>query len=216
MKSHVFYVSASVPWDQLHLQTSPYIPDSTTFPSCALMRDGSSPDWLEEGEPTPILQSQNGHSSLPSSSLSTGNRWAVFLQEHEKQIFTGLVWKRRVSVFLCLVLYVFINIFFTRVISCLSSLSIELVIIVVLLEAVFDSNDYLHHPPIFLICFILNAKGLFSKRRQLILTDTPRLLYIDPVCMILKGEIPWTDTQPVSFIQVRKSHTLGHASFKLF
>ncbi|XP_065899379.1 3-phosphoinositide-dependent protein kinase 1-like [Dysidea avara] len=34
-------------------------------------------------------------------------------------------------------------------------------------------------------------KGLFSKRRQLILTDAPRLYYVDPVAMELKGEIPW-------------------------
>ena len=35
------------------------------------------------------------------------------------------------------------------------------------------------------------CQGLFSKRRQLILTDAPRLYYIDPVAMELKGEIPW-------------------------
>ncbi|XP_019853875.1 PREDICTED: 3-phosphoinositide-dependent protein kinase 1-like [Amphimedon queenslandica] len=35
-------------------------------------------------------------------------------------------------------------------------------------------------------------KGMFSKRRQLILTDAPRLYYVDPVAMVLKGEIPWS------------------------
>lgn len=40
-------------------------------------------------------------------------------------------------------------------------------------------------------------KGLFAKRRQLVLTDTPRLLYIDPVEKVCKGEIPWSeDLQP--------------------
>ena len=33
---------------------------------------------------------------------------------------------------------------------------------------------------------------MFSKRRQLILTDAPRLYYVDPVAMVLKGEIPWS------------------------
>ena len=33
--------------------------------------------------------------------------------------------------------------------------------------------------------------GFFYKRRQLILTDAPRLYYVDPVVMELKGEIPW-------------------------
>ena len=37
-------------------------------------------------------------------------------------------------------------------------------------------------------CF---SKGLFAKRRELILTDAPRLYYVDPVAMVLKGEIPW-------------------------
>ena len=38
---------------------------------------------------------------------------------------------------------------------------------------------------------LLVTQGLFSKRRQLILTDAPRLYYVDPVAMELKGEIPW-------------------------
>lgn len=37
-------------------------------------------------------------------------------------------------------------------------------------------------------------KGLFAKRRQLILTDLPRLIYIDDEKMIQKGEIPWSDS----------------------
>jgi 3-phosphoinositide dependent protein kinase-1 len=40
-------------------------------------------------------------------------------------------------------------------------------------------------------------KGLFSKRRQLILTDAPRLYYVDPVAMELKGEIPWSSSMRV-------------------
>ncbi|XP_021929412.1 3-phosphoinositide-dependent protein kinase 1 isoform X3 [Zootermopsis nevadensis] len=35
-------------------------------------------------------------------------------------------------------------------------------------------------------------KGLFARRRMLLLTLGPHLYYVDPVNMILKGEIPWS------------------------
>ncbi|KAI9222391.1 kinase-like domain-containing protein [Blastocladiella britannica] len=40
--------------------------------------------------------------------------------------------------------------------------------------------------------FVLKRKGLFSKKRFLILTDTPRLIYIDSDKGEVKGEIPWS------------------------
>lgn len=40
-------------------------------------------------------------------------------------------------------------------------------------------------------------KGLFPRRRQLILTEGPHLYYVDASAMVLKGEIPWTkDLRP--------------------
>ncbi|TMW60269.1 hypothetical protein Poli38472_000311 [Pythium oligandrum] len=39
---------------------------------------------------------------------------------------------------------------------------------------------------------ISKRKGLFSKKRHLILTSKPRLIYIDPIRMKQKGEIPWS------------------------
>uniref|UniRef100_A0A8D8RUX1 3-phosphoinositide-dependent protein kinase 1 n=1 Tax=Cacopsylla melanoneura TaxID=428564 RepID=A0A8D8RUX1_9HEMI len=35
-------------------------------------------------------------------------------------------------------------------------------------------------------------KGLFSRRRTLMLTTGPHLYYVDPASMILKGEIPFS------------------------
>uniref|UniRef100_A0ABM0M5R5 3-phosphoinositide-dependent protein kinase 1-like n=1 Tax=Saccoglossus kowalevskii TaxID=10224 RepID=A0ABM0M5R5_SACKO len=35
-------------------------------------------------------------------------------------------------------------------------------------------------------------KGLFARRRQLLLTEGPHLYYVDPENMVLKGEIPWS------------------------
>uniref|UniRef100_A0A8C7H6Z3 3-phosphoinositide-dependent protein kinase 1 n=1 Tax=Oncorhynchus kisutch TaxID=8019 RepID=A0A8C7H6Z3_ONCKI len=38
----------------------------------------------------------------------------------------------------------------------------------------------------------LLLKGLFARRRQLLLTEGPHLYYVDPVNKVLKGEIPWS------------------------
>lgn len=35
-------------------------------------------------------------------------------------------------------------------------------------------------------------KGLFARRRMLLLTTGPHLYYVDPTAMVLKGEIPWS------------------------
>ena len=40
---------------------------------------------------------------------------------------------------------------------------------------------------------------MFSKKRTLILTTLPRLLYADPDAKKLKGEIPWLPDKPVIF-----------------
>ncbi|XP_022231868.2 3-phosphoinositide-dependent protein kinase 1 isoform X1 [Drosophila obscura] len=40
--------------------------------------------------------------------------------------------------------------------------------------------------------FVNKRKGLFARKRMLLLTTGPRLIYIDPVQMIKKGEIRWS------------------------
>lgn len=41
---------------------------------------------------------------------------------------------------------------------------------------------------------VFKKKGLFPRKRQLILTDLPRLFYIDPEKLLQKGEIPWSES----------------------
>ncbi|XP_066581133.1 3-phosphoinositide-dependent protein kinase 1 isoform X2 [Prorops nasuta] len=40
--------------------------------------------------------------------------------------------------------------------------------------------------------FVNKRKGLFARRRMLLLTTGPHLYYIDPIQKVLKGEIPWS------------------------
>jgi len=45
-------------------------------------------------------------------------------------------------------------------------------------------------------------KGLFARRRMLLLTQGPHMYYVDPATMVLKGEIPWSAelrTEPKNF-----------------
>lgn len=45
-------------------------------------------------------------------------------------------------------------------------------------------------------------KGLFARRRMMLLTRGPHLYYVDPATMVLKGEIPWSAeirTEPKNF-----------------
>lgn len=41
--------------------------------------------------------------------------------------------------------------------------------------------------------FVSKRKGLFARKRMLLLTTGPRLIYIDPTQMVKKGEIPWSE-----------------------
>lgn len=52
-----------------------------------------------------------------------------------------------------------------------------------------DENEYIIKHG-----FINKRKGLFSRRRMLLLTSTPRLIYIDANANVKKGEIPFDST----------------------
>lgn len=65
--------------------------------------------------------------------------------------------------------------------------------------------------------FINKRKGLFARKRMLLLTTGPRLFYIDPVQMVKKGEIPWSPelrVEPKNF-KIFFVHTVSHLFFLL-
>lgn len=105
LKAHPFF--AGVEWGQLEHKTAPFRPDPTRFPTDKHMRDGANDEWQLEGDPTPIQtsrqsQSDNGALLLSAESASqTGNsKWEQFLSPPERRVFTGLIYKRRVSTIL--------------------------------------------------------------------------------------------------------------------
>ncbi|KAL5290009.1 PDPK1 family protein [Megaselia abdita] len=59
--------------------------------------------------------------------------------------------------------------------------------------------------------YINKRKGLFARRRMLLLTTGPKLIYIDPIAKIKKGEIPWSADlriEPKNF-KIFFIHTVG-------
>ncbi|KAL7747304.1 serine/threonine protein kinase [Sorochytrium milnesiophthora] len=62
---------------------------------------------------------------------------------------------------------------------------------------------------------VSKRKGLFAKKRFLILTDAPRLVYIDEDKMVVKGEIPWSERLVPEFKNKRNFfvHTPGRTYY---
>lgn len=109
LKGHSYF--SGIPWNTLEESTPPYIPDPTTFPSTADMRDGASDEWIFEGEATPIQvhgagygDRSDGHNRQIAAEAASKEPpeewWKSFLLDGEQQVFTSIVWKRKVSLFL--------------------------------------------------------------------------------------------------------------------
>ena len=105
LKSHAFF--DNIEWGKLSEKTAPFQPDSTRFPSDKHMRDGASDEWLMEGDPTPIQSSRQSdtHVLEAATPVSGTSKWERFLVPPEKRVFTGLIYKRKVSLCCIVVVY---------------------------------------------------------------------------------------------------------------
>lgn len=63
---------------------------------------------------------------------------------------------------------------------------------VLFLFAFFRRHQFVENNLILKMGPVDKRKGLFARRRQLLLTEGPHLYYVDPVNKVLKGEIPWS------------------------
>lgn len=52
--------------------------------------------------------------------------------------------------------------------------------------------------------FLEKKKGLIPRRRMFIITLGPRIYYIEPNTMVLKGQIPWTEQLKVDVKNFKK------------
>jgi 3-phosphoinositide dependent protein kinase-1 len=181
VKQHDFL--SDLQWDDLLSYPPPFIPDASSYPDTSRMRDGADEDWFLDGEATPILHDKHHRESCEELQISNSNPDSLAKSPSNG----GLSNRSSLS-------------FFTRRQSSSTSSS--------------GNNHHNSHQSHNLICndvscfldadekhvftgIVLKRVGLFSKRRQLILSDRPRLIYFDPTTLEVKGSIPWTWEHPV-------------------
>ncbi|CAM9351095.1 unnamed protein product, partial [Ectocarpus fasciculatus] len=183
--SHPFFTGVDNPirWGHLLEQEVPYHPDPATFPSTTSMRDGADDEWLSDGEATPIAYNPVAYKKGARPSVDgqdSFSRAAV----HSTPGGTG----------------------FANVVPLLvgDMDNVSSPPAKADLGRYWDSHLLLGEEHVF-GGIVWKRKGLFSKRRQLVLTNKPRLIYFDPATTEQKGEIPWSIEYPVECIPMSGS-----------
>lgn len=94
LKAHLFF--NGIDWGTLDSNIAPYIPNPNNFPSTNNMRDGSTDDWLLEGEATPIVSKHNVLRSTAGLSMKSRSTsvYQNYLHPDEFEIFQSTVYKR--------------------------------------------------------------------------------------------------------------------------
>lgn len=176
VKQHGFF--SDLKWHELLSYTPPFIPDSSCYPDTSNMRDGADDEWFLDGEATPILYDHNHRESCNEIRMQHAsiNHDAIAKSSSNG----GSPLSGRSSM----------NLFIRRQSLSTSSSGTS--------PACSDVSCFLDADEKHVFTgIVLKRVGLFSKRRQLILTDRPRLIYFDPATLEKKGSIPWTWDHPV-------------------
>lgn len=102
LRAHPFFHGIS--WASLSRTTPPFIPDPVNLPDPNEMSDGAFDDWMMEGDATPIDDPYDLISFGSPSTSANPSKWDALLMPDETVVYSGLVWKRKVSIWLFLFL----------------------------------------------------------------------------------------------------------------
>uniref|UniRef100_A0A8C9T4U1 3-phosphoinositide-dependent protein kinase 1 n=1 Tax=Scleropages formosus TaxID=113540 RepID=A0A8C9T4U1_SCLFO len=200
LKAHPFF--ESITWENLHLQTppklTPYLPAmSEDDEDCY----GNYDDLLSQFSSMQVSQSTSSlpvpESTPPQRSNSNieqyihdldNNSFELDLQfsDEEKQL---LLEKQTVGNPWCRLL-VFSGMCYVYIVISTTPPVIHLSIITLIWQH--NRHQFVENNLILKMGPVDKRKGLFARRRQLLLTEGPHLYYVDPVNKVLKGEIPWS------------------------
>ncbi|OQS04678.1 3-phosphoinositide-dependent protein kinase [Thraustotheca clavata] len=175
LKSHPFF--EGIDWARLGQIQSPYVPKISNLPPTD--NDGATEDWLFAGVATELQISSGLHAEpivqyeedRPSSRVSSGSN------HNSSQRYIAVDHHNPVEV--------------ARVRAAVPPPPVSR------MNSLW--NRFLLDDEVILMSGLVSKrKGLFSKKRQLILTSKPRLIYIDAIRMRQKGEIPWSDSMYIT------------------
>jgi serine/threonine protein kinase len=97
LKQHPFF--EGVQWCELVNQVPPFVPNPVDLPDPNDMKDGAFDDWILEGDATPLNPIElNVVTHTVPTRLSTTSRWNSLLNGTESEVFSSLIWKRKVII----------------------------------------------------------------------------------------------------------------------
>lgn len=188
LKGHDFW-GEYVQWENLLGMPAPFTPDPKSFPSSEELADGADDEWMIEGEAT-IIEESATPVEIAGRDFRRKSAEALSTGSNTDSAAGGVVGAtlRRNSLG-----------FGSSEVEHWSSF-------------LFDGEEQLFSG------ITIKRKGLFSKKRLLILTNHPRLFYVDPDSSEMKGEIPWTAQFPVqcSILDEHKFDILSTMSRRVY